>query len=578
MAQIKRKLTFNQSSNEEIKKLRNDFDQTITCIENLSNEFFYEIFDYIDGYEIYKAFSNLNYRFQQLLDSPSLLYKIILDYPNNNELDMNNYKQFLLINKHKMFSIKVWLGITKNNFFSWFIIDSSFSRLESLRIEPQQPDILISLLINLACLPRLFSLIIQPPALSRYLNDLYRLVFALPVLKSFIFFLDNDIRLTLPMANNQQLSTIEYFVTYQFFTFNEFFTILSYIPQIRCLKLFNSIHIDTNIQTILPITLLNLTDISIPMNDVKFDEFEIFIRKIDAKLKILRVTTQSQQINFLSAHRWEQLILMSLPQLKEFYLKYIEFFNEEYQYSEAANQFVSSFWIDRKWTFEVEIDHESIDYLVRPYKKRWYEYIQDHILNSSVEYSKSTRLTIKYIDLYDFDEIIKMIMAHVLTIAQIYHLEISEENVYVNALIGIISLLPELTTLKIHSLSLHKPIVLGSKELFSNLSMNYTSKIRKVYLQTMYEIQEFSILLNLCPYMEYLKVDYTEKMDFKFVLRYILKKIKYDCNEHLRLLCFRVPTADDETIIKLNRMINLEKLPWNFKIKRVAENLYFEWK
>ncbi|CAF2707002.1 unnamed protein product [Rotaria sp. Silwood2] len=171
-----------------------------------------------------------------------------------------------------------------------------------------------------------------------------------------------------------------------------------------------------------------------------------------------------------------------------------------------------------------------------------------------------------------------MDMTHVLTIAQIYHLEISEENVYVNALIATISLLPELKTLKIHSLSLHKPIMLDSEELISNLSMNYTSKVRKVYLQTMYEIQEFSILLNLCPYMEYLKVDYTEKMDFTFVLRYILKKIKYDCNEHLRLLCFRVPTADDETIEKLNRMINLEKLPWNFKIKRVAENLYFEWK
>ncbi|CAF5123401.1 unnamed protein product, partial [Rotaria sp. Silwood1] len=119
------------------------------------------------------------------------------------------------------------------------------------------------------------------------------------------------------------------------------------------------INIDTNIQTILPITLSNLTDISIPMSDVKFDEFEIFIRKIDAKLKILRITTQSQQRNFLSAHRWKQLILMSLPQLEEFYLRYIEFFNEAYQYSEAANQFVSSFWIDRKWTFEVKINHET---------------------------------------------------------------------------------------------------------------------------------------------------------------------------------------------------------------------------
>ncbi|CAF1077929.1 unnamed protein product [Rotaria sp. Silwood1] len=209
---------------------------------------------------------------------------------------MDQIKRKLTFNQSSNEEIKklrIWLGITKNNFFSWFIVDSSLSRLKSLRIEPQQPDIHISRLINLACLPRLFSLIIQPSDLSRYLNDLYRLVFTLLVLKSFIFFLDNYIRITLPMANNRQLSTIEYFVTYQFCTFNELVTILSYTPQLRCLKLFNSIDIDTNIQTILPITLSNLTDISIPMNDVKFDEFEILIRKIDAKLKVLRVTTQS---------------------------------------------------------------------------------------------------------------------------------------------------------------------------------------------------------------------------------------------------------------------------------------------
>ncbi|CAF3684822.1 unnamed protein product [Rotaria sp. Silwood1] len=242
---------------------------------------------------------------------------------------------------------------------------------------------------------------------------------------------------------------------------------------------FSSIGIDTNIQTMLRITLSNLTDISIPMNDVK---------------------------------------------------------------------------------------------------KRWYEYIQDNILDSFVEYSKSTQLTIKYVDFHDFDENVKMNMTRVLTIAQIYHLKISEQNVYVNVLSAIISLLQELTTLKIHFLSLYKPIMLDSEELISDLSINHTSKVRKIYLQTMYEIREFSILLNACPYMEYLKVDYTEKMNFKFVLRYILKKIKYDCNEHLRLLCFRVPTVNDETIEKLNKMINLEKIPWNFKIKRIAENLYFEWK
>ena len=51
-------------------------DQSIASIENLSNEIFYEIFDYFDGCDIYQAFSNLNYRFQQLIHSPSLLFKI----------------------------------------------------------------------------------------------------------------------------------------------------------------------------------------------------------------------------------------------------------------------------------------------------------------------------------------------------------------------------------------------------------------------------------------------------------------------------------------------------------------------
>ncbi|CAF2706973.1 unnamed protein product [Rotaria sp. Silwood2] len=85
------------------------------------------------------------------------------------------------------------------------------------------------------------------------------------------------------MATNQQLSTIEYLATYQFCTVNELFTILSYAPQLRRLKLGNSVDIDTNIHIILPITLLHLTDISLLMSDVKFDKFEILIRKIDAK-------------------------------------------------------------------------------------------------------------------------------------------------------------------------------------------------------------------------------------------------------------------------------------------------------
>ncbi|CAF5083154.1 unnamed protein product, partial [Rotaria sp. Silwood1] len=169
------------------------------------------------------------------------------------------------------------------------------------------------------------------------------------------------------MVTNQRLSTIEYLAIDHSWTYNELFSIMSYTPQLRHLHLFNAFDFHTNIQTILPITLSKLTDISIPINRLKFHEFEILVRKIDTKLKVLRVTVRSQDITFLTAYRWEKLILQSFPQLKEFYLRYIENFDREYHYPGGPDQFISSSWIKRQWTFEVEIDHESISYFIRPY-------------------------------------------------------------------------------------------------------------------------------------------------------------------------------------------------------------------
>jgi hypothetical protein len=173
------------------------------------------------------------------------------------------------------------------------------------------------------------------------------------------------------MATNKQLSPIEYLLIFHSCTFDELFTILSYTPQLRRLNLVNSINIDTNVQTILPITLSNLTDISISMDNVTFDEFEILIRKINVKLKVLRVTTHAQDMTFLNAHRWKKFILRSLSQLEQFYLRYYEHVNEEYKYPiylGRPNQFTSSFWIERQWTFEAEIIGESISYFIRPYR------------------------------------------------------------------------------------------------------------------------------------------------------------------------------------------------------------------
>ncbi|CAF2573922.1 unnamed protein product [Rotaria sp. Silwood2] len=364
------------------------------------------------------------------------------------------------------------------------------------------------------------------------------------------------------MAINKQQSTIEYFSIHHRCTLNELYAIISYTPQLRRLNLCHKFEIDSNIRTILPITLSNLTNVSIHMHHEKFDEFEIFIRKICSKLKILRVNTYSQDIAFLNAYRWEKLILQSLSQLEEFYLRYYERAGPVHKYpmyNGQLNQFVSSFWIERQWIFETEINSESIIYLVGPYRKRWYENTQDKICNCSRDLFKSTRLTLKYSDSDDNKKLVTIATKRILTVTQVYDLEILEETYFIGALIKIINLLPE-------------NVKFEERFIFS--SIEDTSKITNVYLEKMNEIEEFSFLSELCPYMKSLKVDYIKYMDVKFVLRYIFKKIKEDCNEHLCLLCLHIPTVDDEMIGKLKRMINFEKLLFNYTIKRVADHIF----
>ncbi|CAF5022691.1 unnamed protein product [Rotaria sp. Silwood1] len=150
MYPVKRKISFDDYSNKETNKLQCKFDQKtipITSIENLSTEIFYEIFDYLDGYEIYQAFSNLNHHFQQIINSSSLLLKFKIDSPSDQSF-MNIYKQLTLINKRQILSFNIELTYKSSELFTSYFIDSSLDHLESLVLIEFETTILISLLMK----------------------------------------------------------------------------------------------------------------------------------------------------------------------------------------------------------------------------------------------------------------------------------------------------------------------------------------------------------------------------------------------------------------------------------------------
>lgn len=98
--------------------------------------------------------------------------------------------------------------------------------------------------------------------------------------------------------------------------------------------------------------------------------FDILSNKRYSNLNILSIIC-SKNIVFLDAFQWERLILQYYPQLEKFYFIYYERLdnNNQYQlYSRQINSFYSSFWIERKWIFDVKINNTEIKYIVYPYR------------------------------------------------------------------------------------------------------------------------------------------------------------------------------------------------------------------
>jgi hypothetical protein len=167
---------------------------------------------------------------------------------------------------------------------------------------------------------------------------------------------------------------------------------------------------------------------------------------------------------------------------------------------------------------------------------------------------------------------------HVLRITQIYRLEIHKKNFTIPVLIQTVNLLPEITTLKIHSLSTDKTIKITVNELFTLWSMEGRSKITEVYLEEINDVQELDFLFIICPYIGYFKVGYINIMDVQSFLRTIFKKINHYDNHQLRSLCFHVQTPDDRIVEDIKEMIKCEKLLHYFTVKRILDTVYLQWK
>ncbi|CAF4617555.1 unnamed protein product, partial [Rotaria sp. Silwood2] len=225
------------------------------------------------------------------------------------------------------------------------------------------------------------------------------------------------------------------------------------------------------------------------------------------------------------------------------------------------------------WIFNAKIDNTDIKYMICPYKKTWYDSIHD----KNIEYLTSTTLILSNF-VTSYDEILLEKTRRVLTITQIYHLIIIEKHSSVHVLIQLISLLLDLITFKIRSLSSDDRTRFTVRELCRLGSIKCQSKTTKVCIEEINDIDDFNFISVVCPYMKYCEMKRLNNMNIELFLRIILKEINNRSFCFIRLLCFHEPTVDDQMIENLEKMINYEQLLLQFTIKRISDNIYLQWK
>ncbi|CAF1317676.1 unnamed protein product [Adineta ricciae] len=557
---------------------------SITTIEDLSDEIFCEIFDYLEGYIIFHAFSNLNNRFQSLLSSP--LTRLNL---NDNDIDdrakrifLDNYSDILCYHQHQIVSIHS-SSLENTQLIALTInFDQSFQHLQSLALYSIELESLLPLLYHLSSLPRFIALTVDLSTEIGNQAEIYQLMLNLRKLKYLKYRAadSNDFNITIPLAipTAPQFTSIEYLNMDHPCCAKDLFTVLSYTPKVRHLKLWNPITKDVDLKAIEAMRLANLRTVSIEIYQMSYDEFEIFIKKLPSRqLNSLSLDIHHDDILYLDAYRWEYFLQENLPQLEKFYFKYYVYFSENYDtpmYLGDQNQFSSAFWLERQWVFKVENDCTDLIYSIQPYRPKWYDYgaksvdlsksVKFKVANSSPEYWTKTITIIEYIH-------------HALTVTQIHHLEFSS-MVTLEKLNEILILLPDVKTLTLLTLYFSDQSYISEDELRLISLMFHTKRLEKIFLRKMEQMVDLFFLILISSRIGHLQVKCIDYRHAESMVGLILMDIKPKVDNSLRTLSFTLEKFEQNVIEKLTKMIDERTLLDNYIIEKARNEIYIKWK
>jgi len=223
------------------------------------------------------------------------------------------------------------------------------------------------------------------------------------------------------------------------------------------------------------------------------------------------------------------------------------------------------------------------------FRKRWYEHLQprdDH--SSSLQPSESGQMTVMGDIFNDNVDSLVRTTDPTLILTQFHHLVVDTKTVSIEELVDVLDNLPNVISLKLHYVTTFQPFDSseeeeddddddeGDEEKKRLVLVSQTNKITEVYLEQMNDFKELDYLLGLCRHVKHLHINSLPNINIKSFIREFLIRMTGDSNEDFCLLCLRIPTADDQLIEKLEKIIDSDGRLVDYTIKRVMDKIYLQ--
>ncbi|CAF1223035.1 unnamed protein product [Adineta steineri] len=562
-----------------------------THFEDLSNELLLDIFDFLDGYHIFEALSDLNNRIQHLITSSCFFLKLNIPFmskSNFNRRLVNIISPYI----NQMISLQLSETFFIKNFFTSFPIDTSFNRLESLILKNLNVNYDVSILISLAQLPRLFSLKIFCFECDE-LFTIFESIFRLPVLRYANILCSNwssIVPFPLATSDNERSMTLEYLAVYSPPHLASIYNLLSYTPGLRRLSVGRIYHSRDVLleQFILP---HNLTSISLCYWLLSFDEFASFIAIVGSELEFLRISV-TDETALSNAYQWQQLILRHMPRLRTFLFGYhgrlIKDAHGNSRCRALLDEFSSPFWIERQWFFAHRHCHcwrhfcqfdECFDNKICSYRDPLFNLSfgprirmqnRNIVANFPLQFPRVTELELT--DNYDTINIDSFIdnLSYIFILTTITYLKISFNNELLNNFVKLLNRMPNVQKL-ILDVRLSCEMEVSSDQQTNTADLVCNNNVRNVIIINELASTAGQLINKLFPRMERLRIQNRGDALISFVRTLLSNRIK---NSHLFSLVF----TDYHAMIKqLKTMIDNEKLLDNYDVKRRQDESCLWW-